>query len=170
MAMGQPREDLDRLASYVVAARIAAGFPARKDFAAATGVTARTLGKLETGSERVSAETLARVAEALAWTPDSPALVMAGREPVPAAGRPRPLERVPPAGGAAAAATGALAAVLADMVDQYGSGTDIDSQWVRRFRDTPGISDAERIRRIREYMIAVRGEVPGEAERNGTAG
>lgn len=81
--MNQPREDLPRLASYVVDARIAAGFSTRKEFADATGVTARTLGKLETASERVSNETLARVARELRWTPDSPARVMAGQEPVP---------------------------------------------------------------------------------------
>lgn len=81
--MNAPREDLSRLASYVVDARIKAGFPTRKEFAAATGVTARTLGKLETASERVSDGTLARVARELHWTPDSPARVMAGGEPVP---------------------------------------------------------------------------------------
>jgi transcriptional regulator with XRE-family HTH domain len=82
VAMNQPREDLRRLASYVVDARIEAGFPTRKEFAAATGVTARTLGKLETASERVSNDTLARVARELHWTPDSPARVMGGGEPV----------------------------------------------------------------------------------------
>jgi len=83
--MNQPREDLRRLASYVIDARIKAGFSTRKEFAAATGVTARTLGKLENASERVSSDTLARVARELHWTPDSPALVMSGGEPVPAA-------------------------------------------------------------------------------------
>jgi transcriptional regulator with XRE-family HTH domain len=90
VAMNQPHEDLARLASYVVGARIKAGFATRKDFAAATGITARTLGKLETAAGRVSADTLARVTGVLGWTPDSPALVMAGREPVPAGGRPEP--------------------------------------------------------------------------------
>jgi transcriptional regulator with XRE-family HTH domain len=89
VAMNQRREDLPRLASYVVDARLKAGFSTRKEFADATGVTARTLGKLETASERVSSETLARVAEKLHWTPDSPALIMSGQEPVPA-GTPAP--------------------------------------------------------------------------------
>lgn len=81
--MNQPREDLARLASYVISARIKAGYPTRKDFAAAIGVTARTLGKLETASEEVSGETLARVSAGVGWTPDSPALILAGGEPKP---------------------------------------------------------------------------------------
>lgn len=81
MRQQQPREDLARLASYVISARIAAGYATRKDFAAAIGVTARTLGKLETASEPVSSDTLARVANGLGWTPDSPARVLTGLEP-----------------------------------------------------------------------------------------
>ena len=92
VGMGHPRDDLERLASYVVDARIKAGYATRKELALATGVTARTLGKLETGTERVSPDTLARVAKAIGWTPDSPALVMTGHEPVPLGdpARPRP--------------------------------------------------------------------------------
>lgn len=79
--MGQSREDLQRLASYVISARIAAGYGTRKEFAEAIGVTARTLGKLETAAERVSPDTLARVAKGVGWTPDSPARILAGLEP-----------------------------------------------------------------------------------------
>lgn len=106
MLMSNPRPDLRRLASYVIAARIQAGYATRKEFAAATGITARTLGKLENATEPVSGETLARVAEAVHWTPDSPALVMAGREPVPAgtadrSAQPRPAIPGPPPSGSA---------------------------------------------------------------------
>lgn len=81
--MKHTREDLARLASYVISARIKAGYPTRQEFAAAIGVTARTLGKLETGAEEVSADTLARVCAGVGWTPDSPALILAGKEPKP---------------------------------------------------------------------------------------
>jgi transcriptional regulator with XRE-family HTH domain len=95
--MNEPRGDLKRLASYVIDARIKAGFSTRQDLAAAAGVSARTLGKLETASEPVSPETLARVAEQLGWTPDSPALIAKGREPVPAGKPPRPVTVTGPA-------------------------------------------------------------------------
>lgn len=93
--MDSPRPDLARLASYVVAARIKAGYPTRKDFAKATGITARTLGKLENATEPVSDSTLARVSEVLGWAPDFPALVMA----------PGPLEPPPPVAAPGAVVT-----------------------------------------------------------------
>jgi hypothetical protein len=78
--MNRPREDWARLASYVVSARLAAGYRDRKELSAPTNVTTRTLGKLENGHP-VSADTLAAVAAAVGWTPDSPHLVLSGREP-----------------------------------------------------------------------------------------
>lgn len=79
--MNQQREDWPRLASYVVSARVRAGFEDRDAFADAIGVTARTLGTLERG-KRVGPKTLARIADELHWTPASPQLILAGSEPV----------------------------------------------------------------------------------------
>ncbi len=78
--MNSPREDWHRLGSYVVSARKAAGYKDRRALERATGISERTLGKLENG-QRVSADTLAAVAEKVHWTPDSPRLVLAGGEP-----------------------------------------------------------------------------------------
>jgi len=81
--MNRPREDWLRLASYVVSARLAAGFKDRHALSAATGVTERTLGKLETG-QRVSVETIALVEQAVGWKPDSARTILDGGEPSPA--------------------------------------------------------------------------------------
>jgi transcriptional regulator with XRE-family HTH domain len=78
--MNSPREDWPRLGSYVVSARKAAGYKDRRALERATGISERTLGKLENGL-RVGADTLAAVAEKVHWTPDSPRLVLAGGEP-----------------------------------------------------------------------------------------
>lgn len=78
--MNRPLEDWPRLASYVVSARIAAGYRDRIEFAAATGITHRTLGKLENG-QRVSPDTLAVVEQKVGWKPDSARMVLAGGEP-----------------------------------------------------------------------------------------
>ena len=74
-------EDWNRLASFVIARRVKLGYRDRKALAAVSGVTARTLGKLETG-ERVGAVTLADVELALGWEPDSARRILAGGEPV----------------------------------------------------------------------------------------
>ena len=73
-------EDWPRLASYVVARRVQLGYRDRKALAATSGVTARTLGKLETGRS-VGQVTLADVEIALGWEPDSARRVLAGGEP-----------------------------------------------------------------------------------------
>lgn len=74
------REDWERLASYVISARIDAGYKDRRSFAAATGITERTLGTLETG-HRVSPDTLAVVERYVGWRPDSARQVLRGGEP-----------------------------------------------------------------------------------------
>lgn len=79
--MNRPREDWPRLASYVVSARLAAGMRDRKALEAASGVTHRTLGKLENG-QRVSPDTLAAVERVVGWKPDSARKILAGGEPV----------------------------------------------------------------------------------------
>lgn len=75
------REDWLRLASYVVSARVAAGCKDRRSFAAATGITERTLGNLERGI-RVAPETLAIVESTLGWRPGSARSILAGGEPI----------------------------------------------------------------------------------------
>lgn len=78
-------EDWQRLASYVVSARVTAGFKDRRSLAHATGITERTLGTLENG-RRVSPETLAVVEKAIGWKPDSARQVLRGGEPEPVDG------------------------------------------------------------------------------------
>jgi len=74
-------ENWARLADYVVARRIALGMRDRRALAAATGVTDRTLGKLENG-RRVSASTLGAAENHLGWAPGSCRRVLAGDDPV----------------------------------------------------------------------------------------
>jgi hypothetical protein len=69
-----------RLADYVVAGRVALGMRDRRSLGVATGVTERTLGKLENG-QRVSASTLAAIENVLGWTPGSCRRILAGGEP-----------------------------------------------------------------------------------------
>jgi len=70
----------ERLGDYVVARRTALGMRDRRAFAAATGITDRTLGKLENG-KRVSASTLGAVENHLGWSPGSCRRILAGGEP-----------------------------------------------------------------------------------------
>jgi hypothetical protein len=78
-------EDWERLGDYVVARRTALGMRDRRALSAATGVTDRTLGKLETG-HRVSASTLGAVENQLGWAPGSCRRILAGGEPAIVAG------------------------------------------------------------------------------------
>ena len=80
-------ENWERLGDYVVARRTALGMRDRRAFAAATGVTERTLGKLENGG-RVSASTLGVVENHLGWAPGSCRRVLSGGEPVIASADP----------------------------------------------------------------------------------
>jgi hypothetical protein len=75
-----PGEDWRRLADYVVARRVALGMRDRRALADATGITDRTLGKLENG-ERVSPSTLAAIENELGWAPGSARRILAGGEP-----------------------------------------------------------------------------------------
>jgi transcriptional regulator with XRE-family HTH domain len=76
-----PGENWERLGDYVVARRTALGMRDRRAFAAATGITDRTLGKLENG-RRVSASTLGTVENHLGWAPGSCRRILSGGEPV----------------------------------------------------------------------------------------
>ena len=73
-------EDWQRLADYVIARRVQLGLRDRRAFAEATGVTERTLGKLENG-QRVSPSTLGMVENHLGWSPGSCRRILAGEEP-----------------------------------------------------------------------------------------
>jgi transcriptional regulator with XRE-family HTH domain len=92
MTMSQPREDWQRLADYVISARIAAGHETTRAFARATGITERTLGKLE-NAQPVGPETLAVVAKTVGWTPDSPRRILGRGEPEPLRPAPEPPPR-----------------------------------------------------------------------------
>src|SRR6266566_1996046 len=74
-------EDWERLGDYVVARRIALGMRDRRAFAAVTGVTDRTLGKVENG-RRVSASTLGAIENHLGWAPGSCRRILTGGEPI----------------------------------------------------------------------------------------
>jgi transcriptional regulator with XRE-family HTH domain len=73
-------EEWRRLADYVVARRVELGMRDRRALAAATGVTDRTLGKLENG-QRVSPSTLGVIENVLGWAPGSCRRILAGGEP-----------------------------------------------------------------------------------------
>jgi Helix-turn-helix len=73
-------EDWQRLADYVVARRVELGMRDRRAFAEATGVTERTLGKLENG-QHVSPSTLGMVENRLGWAPGSCRRILGGGEP-----------------------------------------------------------------------------------------
>jgi hypothetical protein len=93
--MNQGHQDWNKLASYVTSARLAAGWKDIRSFAAAIGITERTLGKLENG-QQVGPGTLATVAANVGWAPDTPRVILAGGEP-PSVQPPRPvLREVPP--------------------------------------------------------------------------
>ena len=74
-------EDWRRLADYVVARRVELHMRDRRALAEVTGVTDRTLGKLENG-QRVSPSTLGMVETQLGWAPGSCRRILAGGEPV----------------------------------------------------------------------------------------
>ncbi len=71
-----------RLADYVVARRVQLGMRDRRALAETTGVTDRTLGKLENG-QRVSPSTLAMIENKFGWAPGSCRRILAGEEPTP---------------------------------------------------------------------------------------
>jgi len=73
-------EDWQRLADYVVARRVELGMRDRRALAEVTGVTERTLGKLENG-QRVSPSTLGMIENRLGWAPGSCRRILAGGEP-----------------------------------------------------------------------------------------
>jgi hypothetical protein len=89
--IGMADPNWQRLGDYVVARRTALGMRDRRAFAAATGVTDRTLGKLENGNG-VSGSTLGVVENHLGWAPGSCRRVLAGGEPAIMAGGASPAQ------------------------------------------------------------------------------
>src|SRR6201995_3261233 len=73
-------EDWQRLADYVVARRVELGMRDRRAFAEVTGVTERTLGKLENG-QHVSPRTPGMVENRLGWAPGSCRRILPGGGP-----------------------------------------------------------------------------------------
>ncbi|HUJ07506.1 MAG TPA: helix-turn-helix transcriptional regulator [Streptosporangiaceae bacterium] len=118
-------EDWRRLSDYVIARRVELGMRDRRALAAATGVTDRTLGKLENG-HRVSASTLGVIENHLGWTPGSCRRILAGGEP----------GAVAPA-ATAAAATAAAATAVADAAATGEAG--YEDPTLRHLADTPGL-------------------------------
>ena len=88
-------EDWQRLADYIVARRVELGMRDRRAFAEATGVTERTLGKLENG-QRVSPSTLGMVENRLGWAPGSWRRILEGGEPSVGSQDPGPAEHEDP--------------------------------------------------------------------------
>lgn len=74
-------ENWKRLGDYVIARRIALGMRDRGALAAVTGVSERTLGKVETG-RRVSPGTLGALENHLDWAPGSCRQILADGDPV----------------------------------------------------------------------------------------
>jgi transcriptional regulator with XRE-family HTH domain len=149
--MNQPREDWPRLGSYVISARKTAGFRTRRAFAAAIGVTDRTLAKLERGG-RVGVDTLAAVAAGVGWTPDSPRRILAGGEPLPAAARAQ-LAPVPERGTVPA--------------DPAGTAAEAILHAISLITDQPGKPAAMRLDEVREFLRAVE---PPEAHNHAGGG
>ena len=75
--MNRPRDDCPASPATSFQRASTAGFKDRRAFSAVTGITERTIGKLE-NAQRVGPETLALVALHGGWKPDSPRMILAG--------------------------------------------------------------------------------------------
>ena len=77
-----PMANLDRkrLAAHVIARRMALGIKDRRALSKETGISDRTIGKLELG-QPVSPSTLGMVENVLSWEPGSAQRVLEGGEP-----------------------------------------------------------------------------------------
>jgi hypothetical protein len=74
--------DWKRLGDHVIARRVELGYPHRRDLAKATGVSDRTLAKLEVYNEPVGLNTLASIENVLQWTPGTAERILNGDDPV----------------------------------------------------------------------------------------
>lgn len=83
-------EDRQRLADYVIRRRVAMGYKTREDWAAAIGLSTRTLGDIERARRPVAAATVAAVEEHLGWQPGSFTAILAGGEPELSQSEPEP--------------------------------------------------------------------------------
>ncbi|RSD21964.1 hypothetical protein [Amycolatopsis eburnea] len=78
--------DWKRLASYVIDARTAAGFPVRRTFAKHIVVSDKTLQRLELDHMAIRPAKLAAIERGVGWAPGSAEAVLAGGEPTLLAG------------------------------------------------------------------------------------
>lgn len=78
---GMVGEDLPRLAKAVVRRRVELGYKTREDFAAAVGLSVRTLGDIERARRLVGDSSVAAVEAALGWKLGSFEAILDRREP-----------------------------------------------------------------------------------------
>lgn len=78
---GMVGEDLPRLAKAVVRRRVELGYKTREDFAAAVGLSVRTLGDIERARRLVGDSSVAAVETALGWKLGSFEAILDCREP-----------------------------------------------------------------------------------------
>jgi transcriptional regulator with XRE-family HTH domain len=100
-------EDLARLAKYVVRRRVELGWKTREAFAAASGLSVRTLGDIERARRKVGDASIAAVEDALGWRPGAFDAILADRDP----------ELVEPPATPVAKKSDALAALVGDDPD-----------------------------------------------------
>lgn len=74
------QDEWQKLADHVVTRRVALGYRTRRQFAAALGISERTMAELESGRP-VGDNTLAAVEVKLGWAPGSARDTLAGRQP-----------------------------------------------------------------------------------------
>jgi hypothetical protein len=90
---GMASPDRKRLGNYVTNRRVALGYKDRRKFAAATGLTDRTIAKIEVGTQ-VSMASLVALEPALGWEPGSMQAILDGGEPI-MPGQERPARPAP---------------------------------------------------------------------------
>ena len=78
--MPTPSKGLGRRAWYVNARRQELGLSSQLALAEAAGVAKRTITQMET-AQPTWASSMVKVAAALGWTPDSPAIILDGGRP-----------------------------------------------------------------------------------------
>ncbi|MGI5288077.1 helix-turn-helix domain-containing protein [Nonomuraea polychroma] len=122
-------EDLDRLAKYVVRRRVQIGYKTREEFAAATGLSVRTLGDIERARRLVGDATVARVEHELGWRPGAFQAILRSGEP----------ELVE------AAAAVAEPSTRGDVLDAVAEGDPEFSAIADGLRAIPQLSDQERV-------------------------
>lgn len=88
-------QDWKRLASYAVSQRAKLGYTSQGAFAEKVGVSKRTINGFERGESKLQPVNLARLEQALEWSPGSAAAVLAGGDPTLQTARPSSLSDGP---------------------------------------------------------------------------